>query len=211
MRNAQCLLSRFLSHNPCVILHIKLTPSVALRIDPLFFGRRSIGRPSERPKREGIARHSSERRKNGRTSTMDGAWPVELRSTITPKLGYCPQKAYGGQPMLNLDKLMNIKDLHKQGYSIKGIVRQTGHARNTVRSVLRGMRNALATSRKQRRSKLDPFKDYLKQQYQETEIPVPRLFSNICELGYKGSIAQVYRCQIAFFLTLFVAFSFDPL
>ena len=94
--------------------------------------------------------------------------------------------------MLNLDEIMDIKELHKEGCSIKGIARQTGFARNTVRSVLRGDRDG-GDPRKTRSSKLDPFKDYLKQQYLETEIPVRRLFSNICQLGYEGSIDQVYR------------------
>jgi len=39
--------------------------------------------------------------------------------------------------MLNWEAWMNIKQLHKEGHSIKAITRLTGHSRNTVRRVLR--------------------------------------------------------------------------
>lgn len=39
--------------------------------------------------------------------------------------------------MLCWEARMNVKDLYKQGHSIHGVARITGHARNTVRTVLR--------------------------------------------------------------------------
>jgi len=40
--------------------------------------------------------------------------------------------------MIKVDQLMHIKQLHAEGHSIRDIARVTGHARNTVRKVLRG-------------------------------------------------------------------------
>ena len=57
---------------------------------------------------------------------------------------------------------MTIKVLKKQGKSIKGIARETGLARNTVKKYLQ-QAQAIPNARKPsvRPSKLDPFKPYL--------------------------------------------------
>jgi len=94
--------------------------------------------------------------------------------------------------MLNLDEIMDIKKLEQEGYSIKGIVRETGYARNTVRSMLRG-RYKDKKDRKERKSILDPYKDYVEDKFKDTELTIQRIFEDITQLGYAGSIYQIYR------------------
>ena len=68
--------------------------------------------------------------------------------------------------MINVEQLMNIKELKQQGHSIRDIARMTGHSRNTVRKVLRG-EHTLTMKATQRSSKLDPFKAYVKKRFEE--------------------------------------------
>jgi len=42
--------------------------------------------------------------------------------------------------MLNLDQFMNIRFLRRQSHSVRAIAGMTGHARNTVRKLLRATR-----------------------------------------------------------------------
>ncbi len=58
--------------------------------------------------------------------------------------------------MLKLEAWMDIKDLHRQGHSIRTIAELTGLARNTVRRVLREQAPHSARQRG-RRSRLDSF------------------------------------------------------
>ena len=68
--------------------------------------------------------------------------------------------------MLCRDQTMDIILLHKQGHSIRDITRQSGHSRNTVRRAVReGAPHVFQTP--PRPSKLDPFKDYLRQRFEE--------------------------------------------
>jgi len=97
-----------------------------------------------------------------------------------------------GVTMLKLDDIMDIKILHKEGYSIKEIVRKTGRSRNTVRKVLRGGYNE-NKKRKQRETVLDPYKSILEETYYKEEVSGTRLYEKIKLMGYTGSIDQVYR------------------
>jgi transposase len=94
--------------------------------------------------------------------------------------------------MIKVDQLMDIQYLHTQGRSIRDIARATGHARNTVRKVLRSEHD-LKIKTTQRSSKLDPFKDYLKQRYEEHALSAVRLIEEIRSMGYGGSIATLRR------------------
>ena len=67
--------------------------------------------------------------------------------------------------MLNLDQFMDIRFLHRQGHSVREIARLTGHSRNTVRKMLRADGSPRPT-RRECKSILDPFKDYLRQRWQ---------------------------------------------
>lgn len=94
--------------------------------------------------------------------------------------------------MLNLDRIMDIKQLKKEGYSIKGIVRETGFSRNTVRAALREKYKDKRV-RRERKSILDPYKDYVRDRYERTELTGQHIYHEIIRLGYNGSIYQIYR------------------
>ncbi len=94
--------------------------------------------------------------------------------------------------MLGIDEIMDIKQLEREGHKIKAIVRQTGYSRNTVRNILRGGYKE-KKNRKERRSILDDYKDYIKDKFEKTELSAVLIYNEIRKLGYSGSIDQVYR------------------
>src|SRR5687768_13694135 len=92
-------------------------------------------------------------------------------------------------PMLSLEEWMDIKNLERQGHSIRSIAQLSGHSRNTVRRLLRQgapqpFQNAARTS------KLDPYKEYVVcqdrskiPQIAEVKIPTSSCFSDVCGAG----------------------------
>lgn len=94
--------------------------------------------------------------------------------------------------MLGLEEWMNIKDLHRQGHSIRKVAQLTGCSRNTVRKILRQQRPEPVKQRN-RQSKLDPFKPYLEERYKETGLSAVRLLAEVKQMGYTGSIDVVRR------------------
>jgi len=94
--------------------------------------------------------------------------------------------------MLKLEAWMDIKDLHRQGHSIRTIVELTGHARNTVRRVLREQ-TPHVSKRRERTSQLDSFKPYLEQRYAECALSAVRLLEEVKAMGYRGGIDVVRR------------------
>jgi transposase len=63
--------------------------------------------------------------------------------------------------MLTGEEVMEIRVLHRQGMSIRGIVRTTGVSRNVVRRYLRSLEAPRYKRRAPRASKLDPFTNYI--------------------------------------------------
>ena len=94
--------------------------------------------------------------------------------------------------MIKVDQFMSIKQLQQQGHSIRSIAQITGHARNTVRKVLRG-EHTLKMKTSSRTSILDPYKDYLRQRYEEAQLSAVRLIEEIRPMGYTGSVITVRR------------------
>ncbi len=94
--------------------------------------------------------------------------------------------------MITLEHHLDIHDLHRQGHSIREIARRTGTARNTVRKVPRG-EHELTRKPAERTTKIDPFKDYLAERFNETGLSAVRLLEEIKPLGYGGSIATLRR------------------
>jgi transposase len=86
--------------------------------------------------------------------------------------------------MIKVDQLMEINDLHRQGHSIRDIARISGHSRNTVRKVLRAEHDPKFHT-PQRSSKLDPYKDYIKQRYEQHRLSAVRLIDEARSMGYK--------------------------
>lgn len=87
---------------------------------------------------------------------------------------------------------MDIKELEQQGHSIRSISRETGYSRNTIRRVVRGEHPG-ERDPVHRRSKLDPYRDYLKERYEAHGLSAVRLMAEIEPMGYTGSIATVRR------------------
>lgn len=91
--------------------------------------------------------------------------------------------------MLGQEGYVDIQVLHRQGMSIKGIARELGISRNTVRRYLRADQIPAFKACRARPSKLDPFKDYLRDRVAAAHpdwIPARVLFAEIKTLGYSG-------------------------
>lgn len=87
---------------------------------------------------------------------------------------------------------MDVKELHAEGLSIKEIVRMTGLSRNTVRRVLRG-EHPMKVRVAPRVSKLEPFRGYLRERFEQYGLSAVRLHPEIVSMGYEGSIQTVRR------------------
>lgn len=94
--------------------------------------------------------------------------------------------------MLKLEAWMDIKDLHRQGHSIRTIVELTGCARNTVRRVLREQ-TPRSPKQRTRASQLDSHKPYLEKRYAECALSAVRLLEEIKAMGYRGGVDVVRR------------------
>lgn len=94
--------------------------------------------------------------------------------------------------MLTQEMVVTIKVLKHQGKSIKGIARETGLARNTVKKYLQQTESTPVYQRSVvRPSKLDPFKDYIQSRIKAAHpdwIPAAVLYEEILARGYQGKI-----------------------
>ncbi len=92
--------------------------------------------------------------------------------------------------MLDQESLVDIHVLHRQGCSVRGISRQLGLSRNTVRRYLRDIAQSPDYGpRAARPSKLDPFKPYLRERIEAAKpywIPAVVLCRELQTRGYDG-------------------------
>ena len=95
--------------------------------------------------------------------------------------------------MLKWEEQMDIKFLVGQGHSIRQTAKLSGHARNTVRSVIRPGDNEPQPESRGRKSKLVDFKEYLRRRYLETGLSGVRLCEEITAMGFTGSVSAVRR------------------
>ena len=95
--------------------------------------------------------------------------------------------------MLKWEEQMEIKFLVGQGHSIRQAARLSGHARNTVRSVIRPGNIEPKPESRGRKSKLVDFKEYLRARYSETGLSGVRLCEEITAMGFTGSVSAVRR------------------
>ena len=82
----------------------------------------------------------------------------------------------------------------RRGEGVRGIARQLGCSRNTVRRYLRDDRAARYGPRAPRPCKLDPFHGYLRERVAHARprwIPATVLLREIAERGYTGGISQL--------------------
>jgi transposase len=94
--------------------------------------------------------------------------------------------------LLTGEQVMEIRILHKQGKSIHAIARDLSVSRGTVRKYLRQPELwAVYGPRKGRVSKLDPFKDYLRDRIRNAaprRLPATVYLRELRALGYDGGI-----------------------
>jgi len=95
--------------------------------------------------------------------------------------------------MLKWEEQMDIKFLVGQGHSIRQVAKLSGHARNTVRGVIRPSADPSRIEKRGRKSKLTDFKEYLRARYLETGLSGVRLREEISEMGFTGSVSAVRR------------------
>jgi transposase len=87
---------------------------------------------------------------------------------------------------------MDIGLLHREGHSIKAIAKMSGRSRNTIRKVVR-QKVPQSKPREARPSKLDAYKDYVKERFESCRLSAVRIHDEIRSMGYTGSIIVVRR------------------
>ena len=96
--------------------------------------------------------------------------------------------------MLTQEQQVEIKVMARRGMKVRGIARELGCSRNTVRRYLRDPKATRYGPRQPRATKLDPFKSYLLDRIEAAKprwIPAVVLVREIHERGYTGGITQV--------------------
>lgn len=94
---------------------------------------------------------------------------------------------------LRLERYEEVRRLHAHGLSIRGIVRQTGLHRETVRKFLRAESFPERAPRAPRGGIVKPFAEYLKQRWAAGCQNALQLFREIKERGYAGGADAVIR------------------
>lgn len=91
--------------------------------------------------------------------------------------------------MLRLEEIVEVKVLNRQGKAIRQISSELGLSRNTVRKYLRAPDIPEERTRRQRVSKLDPYRDYIVERLRQAHpmlLPAAVLYREILALGYAG-------------------------
>lgn len=96
--------------------------------------------------------------------------------------------------MLQMEIQVEVAVLHRQGKGIREIARLTGLSRNSVRRIVRGEAKRQYGPRNPRRTKLDPYRQYVSQRISAAlpdRIPATVLLREIREMGYTGKLTQL--------------------
>ena len=99
-----------------------------------------------------------------------------------------------GPPMLTQEQCVETRVLSRQGKSIRGIAKELGVSRNTVREHLRDPHPRRYGPRLPRVTKLDPYRAYLESRIAAAHprwISATVLLREIREQGYRGGIDQL--------------------
>jgi transposase len=94
--------------------------------------------------------------------------------------------------LINLEEWMDIKQLHRDGNSVRAIARLTGHTRRTVSKVLQEQLPKPFNA-PERQSCLDEFKAYVKDRHDDFDLSAVRLLEEIRPMGYTGSLRTLRR------------------
>ena len=100
--------------------------------------------------------------------------------------------------MLGVDKIGEIQRAHyRDGRSIRGISRDLGISRATVRKVLRSEATSFRYERRtQPRPKIDPWQSENAARPKRERMTLRRIFQDLRILGYEGSYDAVRRCAL---------------
>jgi transposase len=93
--------------------------------------------------------------------------------------------------MLRLEDFMEIQKLHHDGLSVSEIARQMNVDRKTVRKYLRQAPGKY--ERKLKSWKLDPWRAYLRDRWEQGVHNASRLFLEMQKRGYEGCLTQVKK------------------
>jgi transposase len=102
--------------------------------------------------------------------------------------------AFSAREMLTQEQAVEIRVMARQGMGIRQIARELGCSRNTVRRYLQEARVSRYGPRQARSTKLDPFKQYLRERIEAAKphwIPAVVLLREIRDLGYAGGLTQL--------------------
>jgi transposase len=91
--------------------------------------------------------------------------------------------------VLRLEDFMEIQGLYQQGVSVSEIARRLGIDRKTVRRYLRQAPHPYCRSARQQ--KIDPFRSYLRERWEQGVHNAYQLFREIQKRGYGGGVTQV--------------------
>ena len=96
--------------------------------------------------------------------------------------------------MMKWEQTMEIKILHRQGKSLRCIANEVGISVNTVRKYLKQDGNPFYKKRLPVTTKLDSYKDYLKERINASRplwLPATVLLQEIRDHGYTGDLTQL--------------------
>lgn len=86
-----------------------------------------------------------------------------------------------------------VKKLYEEGTPIRQIAREVGVARNTVRRWIKLDEKPKYTRRKSYPTKIDNYKDRIRELYLERGYIGTKIFKKLKSKGYSGSINPIYR------------------
>ncbi len=90
--------------------------------------------------------------------------------------------------------MKQLYELHGEGRSIRRIAKDLGVSRNSVRKYLRSPQVPRARPRPPRGSKLDPFKEYLRQRLGDGLDNCVVLLRELRARGYTGGYSILKEC-----------------
>jgi transposase len=98
-----------------------------------------------------------------------------------------------GIKMISMEGWIMIRQLFNQGLTITEIANITNLTRKTVSVNLKKETAPKYSRKKQKESKLSPYKDYIRAQLEAYNLTAERLFKKIKEQGYKGGYGIVAK------------------
>ena len=96
--------------------------------------------------------------------------------------------------MISQEVWMDLKLLHRQGMSVRAIARTTGFSRQAVRRALQQSVPTTYKPRPAKNGKLDPFKDYLRSQFEQRPwASAAQLYRELLPQGFTGHY-ELVKC-----------------